>query len=272
MAEKFKKNGGVTAGICTSGSRVKLAVLAGGGFSSASKKSLNQEKLLFPMLDRLLGRRSARLKDLSALCVITGPGRFTGLRVGLTLAGVLKTLAGIRVYSSTLFEVLAGQAAASKEFGAWAAVRKCPRVAALTHAFKDEYFCQLFDVSGQWPVVSDQRPGAAGSKSRATSHEPRSTDPKCTPVGPPRWLKDVEMAEYLKAAGRDLYVIADSEEKPEIYALVPSGCGKAPPRISKILPEFVIKTGLALRNRDLSPLYLKPAKYELGNHADTARA
>jgi len=257
MAEKIKKNRGVTAGICTSGSRVKLAVLAGGRFSSASRKSLNQEKLLFPMLDRLLGRRGFRLNDISALCVITGPGRFTGLRVGLTLAGVLKTLAGIRVYSSTLFDVLAGQAAGSKEFGAWAAGRKCPRVAALTHAFKDEYFCQVFEVSGQWP-------GVAGSKSRATSHEPRSTGPKCTPVGPPRWFKDVEMAEYLKAGGRDLYVIADSEEKPEIYALVPPGCGMAPPRISKILPEFVIKTGLALRNRDLSPLYLKPAKYELG--------
>ena len=101
------------------------------------------------MFDRLLGVHKAGLKDISTLCVITGPGRFTGLRVGLTLAGALKTLAGITVYSSTLFEVLAAQAAASKEFRAWASGRKEPRLAALVHAFKNEYFCQLFGPSGR---------------------------------------------------------------------------------------------------------------------------
>jgi hypothetical protein len=72
-------------------------------------------------------------------------------------------------------------------------------------------------------------------------------------------------------------VIADAEEKPEIYSLVPAGAEKAPARLSKILPDFIIKTGLALRNRDLAPLYLKPARYELEGrkrigHADTARS
>jgi tRNA threonylcarbamoyl adenosine modification protein YeaZ len=248
MAEKHEKTGAVTAGICTSGSKVKLSVLTGrltgsvgDKFYCASKKAMNQEKVLFTMFDRLLGVRGAGLKDISTLCVITGPGRFTGLRVGLTLAGALKTLAGITVYSSTLFEVLAAQAAASKEFRAWASGRKKPRLAALVHAFKNEYFCQLFEVTGHG----------------------------CTALEAPRWLQDGELARYLQTLGKDIYVIADAEEKPDIYSLAPRELEKAPVRLSKILPEFIIKTGLALKNRNLSPLYLKPAKYELQQHGKT---
>jgi len=279
MAEKL------TAGICTSGSRVKLSALSAAKFYSVSKKARNQEKVLFSMFDRLLdglrsfgpgtaadvstntsidagkkpkGRRGcgARLTDISTLCVITGPGRFTGLRVGLTLASVLKTLAGIRVYSSTLFEILASQAASSKEFRAWAAGKKDPRIVALVHAFKDEYFCQTFKVTGH--------------RSQVTSLKSQAASFKCKPLDVPRWFKDVEIAVYLAGQGSELFFIADAEEKEDIYSLVPPGHEKAPARLSKILPDFVIKTGLALKNRDLAPLYLKPAKYELNDKSQGA--
>jgi tRNA threonylcarbamoyl adenosine modification protein YeaZ len=262
----------ITVGVCTSGSKVKLAAFAGGKFNALSKRSLNQEKILFPMLDRLLAAHKAGLEDISTLCVVSGPGRFTGLRVGLTLAGVLKTLAGIRVYSSTLFEILAVQAAVSKEFRAWAACREEPRVAALTHAFKDEYFCQVFQVS----VAAGQRGGGTARRQdrgigRAASNESWSTSRYLKPVEAPRWLKDIEMTGYLDSLGCGLYVIADAEEKEDIYSLLPAGHEKAPMRISKILPDFIIKTGLALKNRNLSPLYLKPAKYEQNNQSHAAR-
>jgi tRNA threonylcarbamoyl adenosine modification protein YeaZ len=252
MAEK------ITAGICTSGSRVKLSVLSAAKFYGLSKKALNQEKVLFPMFDRLLGGCKARITDISTLCVITGPGRFTGLRVGLTLAAALKTLAGVRVYSSTLFDVLGAQAAASKEFRAWAAGKKAPRIAALLHAFKDEYFCQVFLVGG--PA------GRLGGKTARRQDKGGAETLKLEPVEAPRWFKDTEIAGYLAAQGRDLYIVADAEEKTDIYSLVPAGVEKASARVSKILPDFVIKTGLALKNRNLAPLYLKPAKYELGNN------
>jgi len=221
---------------------VKLSLLAGGRFYGASRKSLNQEKILFSMLDGLLRPQRAGLPDISTLCVVSGPGRFTGLRVGLTLASALKTLAGVKVYTCTLFEILAAQAAASREFRAWASFRKEPRLAVITHAFKDEYFCQLF-------TLADRKGKHAGSM--------------FTPVEGPRWLKGEETAEYIKSAGEEIYAIADAEEKPDIYSLVPAGTEKAAARISKILPGFVIRAGLALKNRDLTPLYLKPAKYEL---------
>ena len=260
MAEK------ITAGICTSGSRVKLSALSAAKFYNISKKAFNQEKVLFPMLDRLLGRCGASLTDISTLCVITGPGRFTGLRVGLTLANILKTLAGIRVYSSTLFDILAAQAAASKEFRVWAAGKKEPRIVALVHAFKDEYFCQAFKASGQWSVASEQWSVDSGQKTQnrvaGTISDSRFPIHDFMPFEAARWFKDAEIAGYLAALGRDLYIIADAEEKTDIYSLVPAGFEKAPARVSKILPDFVIRTGLARKNRNLSPLYLKPARYE----------
>ena len=193
------------------------------------------------MLEKLLKKHKAALKDLTAVCVITGPGRFTGLRISLTFAAALKTLAGIKVYSSTLFEILAMQACASGEFRAWAAGRKTPRLAAIVHAFKDEYFCQAFGVSGY-------RAQDKGYRFKA--------------LEAPRWLKDTELAGWLNARGGELYVVADAEEKPEIYSLVPAGFEKASAAVSRIAPEFIIKTGLALKNPDLKPLYLKPTRYE----------
>ena len=242
MAERKRARlKGLTVGVCTSGSRLKLALLAGGGFSSASRKCLNQEKELFPMLDRLLAPHKAGLGDISVLCVVNGPGRFTGLRVGLTFASALKTLAGIEVRSVTLFDVLAAQAASSRAFMAWAAGRKAPVLAAVVHAFKDEYFCQAFSAG-----VRAGR-GFAGS-----------------PLGAPRWLKEGEVRDYLGSFGDGAYAAADSEERPDIYSLLPPGAARAPAGVSRVLPEFIIKAGLALGKKDLSPLYLKPAKYEIG--------
>lgn len=235
--------GEITAGICTSGSTIKTALFAAGKFDSLSKRELNQEKFLLPMLEGLLKKRKAALKDLSALCVITGPGRFTGLRISLTFAAALKTLTGMKVYSSTLFEILAMQACSSRGFRAWAAGRKNPRLAAVVHAFKDEYFCQAFSAArGAFKAVEE-----------------------------PRWLKNTELASYFNSLGREVYVIADAEEKPDIYGLVPPGIEKAPAAVSKIEPEFIIRTGLALKNTGLKPLYLKPAKYELEQRAKAAR-
>lgn len=244
MAEKVK------LGICTSGSRLKLAAARGGRTFRSQRKVFNQERVLFGAIRALLGKAGGELRSVETVCAVRGPGRFTGIRISLTLAGTLKALAGAGVYTATLFEVLALQAVDSRHFQGWLAKRpaaghKHPaaRLAALVHAFKDEYFCQFFRAGGALKL-------------------PR-------PEGEPVWLKAEELAGTLAAAGplvpggRALYVIADSEEDPAIYALAPAGAGRAPASVSRVLPEYIIKTALAYKNRTLKPLYLKPAKYEL---------
>lgn len=228
MAEKVK------LGLCTSGSRLKIAVAAGGKVFQAQKKIFNQEQALFGLAKRELAKAGADLGTVGTVCAVRGPGRFTGIRISLTLAGALKAMAGAEVYTATLFEILALQAASNKDF------RKTGlgRIAVLLHAFKDEYFCQFFKA-------------AAGRKFPQ-------------PEGEPLWLKSEELKSLL-AAETGYYAIGDSEEDPAVYGLLPEGRPGAPKAISKVIPGYIIKAALALKNKTLKPLYLKPAKYELEN-------
>lgn len=221
-------------GLCTSGSRLKIAVRAGGVFYQAQKKVFNQESVLFALVKRELKKAGAELRGVRTVCAARGPGRFTGIRISLTLAGALKALAGARVYTATLFEILALQACESAHFKAWAAGSGGTRLAVLVHAFKDEYFCQFF-VAGKLP----------------------------RPEGEPAWLKEEELRGLLSAGGAPFYAIADAEESPGIYGLLPENAAKAPPALSKIIPAYLIKAALAYKNATLKPLYLKPAKYEM---------
>jgi tRNA threonylcarbamoyl adenosine modification protein YeaZ len=224
----------VKLGLCTSGSRLKIAVEAGGKVFEAQKKIFNQEQALFGLAKRELARAGADLGSVGVVCAVRGPGRFTGIRISLTLAGALKAMAGAKVYTATLFEILALQAASHKDFKK----SGLSRIAVVLHAFKDEYFCQFF---------------AAGAKLKL---------PK--PEGEPLWLKSEELKNLL-ASETGYYAIADSEEDPSIYGLLPAGRALAPRAISKVLPGYIIKAAMALGNKTLKPLYLKPAKYELEN-------
>lgn len=233
MAEK------VTLGLCTSGSRLKVAAAAGGRAAQAQKKVFNQEKFLFGLVKKTLAAAGADLRSVDTVCAARGPGRFTGIRISLTLAGTLKALSGARVYTATLFEILALQAAGTAHF------KKSGRrtLAVLLHAFKDEYFCQFF---------------SAGALPR--------------PEGEPAWLKAEELRGRLAALSEPFYAVADAEEDPGIYALLPAGAARAPASVSKIIPAYIIRAALAYKNRTLKPLYLKPAKYELENNVRPAPA
>jgi len=200
----------------------------------AQQKVYNQELVLFALLNRQLKKAGTALRAVNVVCAARGPGRFTGIRISLTLAGALKALAGAKVYTATLFEILALQAFETPAYRAWAAKNTGGRLAVLLHAFKDEYFCQFF------------KPGRL---------RPRHD-------GEPVWLKAEEMRALLAGAGM-IYAVGDSEEDPEIYALVPPGTVRAAKPVSKIIPAYIIKAALAYGSRTLKPLYLKPAKYEL---------
>jgi tRNA threonylcarbamoyl adenosine modification protein YeaZ len=233
----------ITLGLCTSGSRLKISVFDGARFLQAQKKVYNQEKVLFPLIKRELARAGADLRGVKVVCAARGPGRFTGIRIALTLAGTLKALAGAEVRTATAFEILALQAAESRHFRGWAKAA-AGRLAVLLHAFKDEYFCQFFSPAGKLP----------------------------RPAGEPVWLKAEEMKQLLAAEPQAFYAVADAEECADIYALLPPQALRAPGPVSKILPAYIIKAALAYKNRTLKPLYLKPAKYELQNNVRPAPA
>jgi len=229
--------------VCSTGSRLKLAVFDGKKFYCAQRRVFNQEKPLFSMINKLL--KGAGLGAVKIFCAVRGPGRFTGIRIGLTLGRVLAALAGAKIYSATLFEIMALQAFESADYKSWSERLKKPKIAVLMRAFKNEYFCQVFY-------------GGAGLKRPAAAFEPQ-------------WLAAPEMKKYLSALGPELFVIGDAEEDPSVYTLAPAYCAKAGPGISRIIPVYLIKTALALKNRNAAPLYLKPARYELEDRKSESR-
>ncbi|HNT97036.1 MAG TPA: tRNA (adenosine(37)-N6)-threonylcarbamoyltransferase complex dimerization subunit type 1 TsaB [Elusimicrobiales bacterium] len=224
MARKKKE---VILSVCTSGGRLKLGLAAGGRSFALSVKEPNQEKRLFPSLEELLGKARAGLGDITEVRAVRGPGRFTGIRIGLTLARSLELLLGCRARGVTVFETLALAAAPLLPAGG--------KLAVLLHAFKEEYFVQFYRVP------------------------PGGKIPK--PLGAPVWLPEAGARELLSSSAPDLCV-ADAEEKPGIYSLAPAGCPQAPARLSLVTPAAVCAAG-AVYGAAPEPLYLKPAKYEL---------
>ena len=90
---------GVTLFIDTSEiNSVKVAVETGGKRfekSSASRKLKSQ--MVLPLIESLLTENNMKITDITAITVAKGPGSFTGLRVGATVANILGYLLGISV-------------------------------------------------------------------------------------------------------------------------------------------------------------------------------
>jgi tRNA threonylcarbamoyladenosine biosynthesis protein TsaB len=78
----------VLLAIDTAAPRLALAVLRDGDRVDALVEDMatGQAERLFPALDELLTRAAVTYKDLTRIAVTTGPGSFTGLRIGLSAA------------------------------------------------------------------------------------------------------------------------------------------------------------------------------------------
>ena len=74
------------------------------GKETIEKRSLDSRKaqVVLPMLDELLQKHELRLKDLTAIEVNPGPGSFTGIRVGLSIANTLGFLLKIPVNGNNI--------------------------------------------------------------------------------------------------------------------------------------------------------------------------
>ncbi|MBU2529435.1 MAG: tRNA (adenosine(37)-N6)-threonylcarbamoyltransferase complex dimerization subunit type 1 TsaB, partial [Elusimicrobia bacterium] len=139
------KNKKIIIGLSTAGSRIKVALKHGADkFKAKSIKEPNQEKVFLKIIEKFLSFEKAEFKDLDSLCIVKGPGRFTGIRISLTFAAMLKVLVGLKVFTITGFEILAFQASVNLRFKKWLVTAKNPKIAVIIHAFKKEYFLQVF--------------------------------------------------------------------------------------------------------------------------------
>lgn len=120
----------------TSAAHCAAAVLRGDEVQGLVSELMDngQAERLVPMLESLLAECGATWRDLSAIAVGTGPGNFTGVRIGVATARGLALGLGVPAIGVTRFEALA---------------EGLPRpVTVMLDARRDEVYVQCFTTTG----------------------------------------------------------------------------------------------------------------------------
>lgn len=81
--------------IDTSSSEKVVVGLDSDRFESKAKQKASQR--LLPFIEEVLKKRNKTVKDITEIEVNTGPGSFTGLRVGVAVANTLGWVLGVPV-------------------------------------------------------------------------------------------------------------------------------------------------------------------------------
>ena len=66
-------------------------------YVQTKKITSNKTQIILPMIDEILKKHSLESKDISEIKINPGPGSFTGLRVGLSIANALSFVLKIPV-------------------------------------------------------------------------------------------------------------------------------------------------------------------------------
>jgi len=76
----------------------KIAVeFDGSRFEKSSESRILKSQMVLLLIEALLSEHNLKLSDVTEITVVTGPGSFTGLRVGATVANTLGYLLNIPV-------------------------------------------------------------------------------------------------------------------------------------------------------------------------------
>jgi tRNA threonylcarbamoyladenosine biosynthesis protein TsaB len=73
-------------------------------YTAHEAQDKTQAQRVLPMITQLLAQHHKTIQDITAIDVATGPGSFTGLRVGFSIANALGYLLGVSVNGKPLGE------------------------------------------------------------------------------------------------------------------------------------------------------------------------
>ena len=118
--------------IDTTGAELSLALqVEGKAFSFARELSAPNDETLLSQARRLLRKGGLGWEDLDAVAVASGPGRFTGIRIGMSFAAVLAQRLRIPALAISRFEALSAKTPGRL-------------ICAVLPGWRDEMFYQLF--------------------------------------------------------------------------------------------------------------------------------
>jgi tRNA threonylcarbamoyladenosine biosynthesis protein TsaB len=121
-------------------------------------------EMLIPAIRKSLEGVGWRVKDLTAIVVVHGPGSFTGVRVGLSAAKGLSEAGGVPVIAVSRLALLANSVEADG------------RVCAVLDAGRGEFYCGLYEGRGkirEWLAMLEDVSSAAEEASVVVACEER---------------------------------------------------------------------------------------------------
>ena len=221
----------ITVALDTSASPLLVAVQGNGKIVFRRRKGIKQERLLFPVLQEALSACNATLQEVHRICIVRGPGRFTGIRIALTFASMMQYLNRATVYGTTLFEILRRQVEPSASFRRFKKQYSNGVLGVVLHAFREEYFLQIFDGSDSIPV----------------------------------WLSREELLSRLAGYKRPLFLAGTDKEGADLTTLTDGKYPLAASKDCRVQPQTLLSLAQdeTLQTGALEPLYLKPARFEL---------
>jgi len=113
-----------------------------------------QAEALVPMISRVIAQAKAEFSQIDLICTTSGPGAFTGLRIGLSTARALGLACGVPVIGLTTTEVLAAQFFS----GSANVLRPEQTLCVLIETKRQDFYYQFFDHRGA--ALDESGPGA----------------------------------------------------------------------------------------------------------------
>lgn len=221
---------GLTLMLDSSSTPLMAVLFSDGKIHAASKDGIKQEELLFPLLNRLYKKAGKTLRQTKNFFFIKGPGRFTGIRIGVTLASVLAEINGTNIASADIFNVLAPAVLESADFKKWQTKNPRGKAVIVLPAFREEYFVSFVGENN------------------------------------PKWLNIEDLNKELSAQKVPLFLAGWAGAKEPLKKYF--GKNFAYSKTNFLTPEMLLNSaqkylGTQTKEETLTPLYLKPARFEL---------
>lgn len=230
MQKNNLENLGLTLMLDSSSTPLMAVLFSDGKIYSASKDGIKQEELLFPLLNKLYKKAGKTLKETKKFFFIKGPGRFTGIRIGVTLASVLAEINGTTIASADIFNVLGPAISESAEFKKWQTKNPRGKAVIILPAFREEYFVSFIGENN------------------------------------PKWLNIDDLNKELAAQKAPLFLAGWAGAKEPLKKSF--GKNFTYSKTNFLTPEMLLNVaqkylGTQTKEETLTPLYLKPARFEL---------
>ncbi len=108
------------------------------------RRQTGHAEALMPMIERVMAEASLKFSDLERIAVTTGPGSFTGMRIGIAAARAMGVTLGIPVVGLPTLEVMALDASQTQRNLDETATLG-DRLIIAVDARKDQVYVQVFD-------------------------------------------------------------------------------------------------------------------------------